>query len=101
MKRLLGIGGGLLVVVAVAVFLLYSSLDAIVTSAVEKFGSEITQTQVTLKETKISATDGKGVLRGFRMTNPANFKTKSAVEFDEISIVLDIKTITEDTIGHL
>jgi hypothetical protein len=98
MKRLLGIGGGLLVVVAVAVFLLYSSLDAIVTSAVEKFGSEITQTQVTLKETKISATDGKGVLRGFRMTNPANFKTKSAVEFDEISIVLDIKTITEDTI---
>ena len=98
MKKFLGIGGGLLVVVAVAVFFLYSSLGTIITSAVEKFGSEITQTQVTLKNVDISATDGKGTLRGFRMTNPANFKTKSSVEFDEISMTLDIKTITEDTI---
>ena len=64
----------------------------------EKFGSEITQTKVTLKETKISASDGKGALRGFRMTNPAGFKTESSVEFDEISMALDIKTVTEDTI---
>ena len=77
MKKFLGIGGGLLVVVAVAVFFLYSSLGTIITSAVEKFGSEITQTQVTLKNADISATDGKGTLRGFRMTNPANFKTDS------------------------
>ena len=98
MKRLIGIGGGVLVLAAIAVFFLYSSLDTIITSAIEKFGSEITQTQVTLKETKISATDGKGALRGFRMTNPANFKTDSSVEFDEISMTLDIKTITEDII---
>lgn len=98
MKRIIGIGGGLLVLVAIAVFLLYSSLDTIITAAVEKFGSEITQTRVTLKETKISPTDGKGALRGFRMSNPANFKTESSVEFDEISMTLDIKTITEDTI---
>jgi|SaaInlStandDraft_6_1057023.scaffolds.fasta_scaffold232860_1 hypothetical protein len=48
MKRIIGIGGGLLVVVAIAVFFLYSSLDGIITAAIEKFGSEITQTQVTL-----------------------------------------------------
>jgi hypothetical protein len=98
MKRIIGIGGGLLVVVGIAVFFLYSSLGMIITKAVEKFGSEITQTQVSLKETEISATDGKGTLRGFRMTNPSNFKTKSAVEFDEISLTLDIKTITKNTI---
>lgn len=98
MKRVIGIGGGLLVVVAIALFFLYSSLDGIITAAVEKFGSEITQTNVTLTETKISATDGKGALRGFRMTNPSGFKTESSVEFDEISMALDIKTITEDTI---
>lgn len=98
MKRIIGIGGGLLVVVGVAVLFLYSSLGTIITSAVEKFGSEITQTRVTLKGTDISATDGKGTLRGFKMTNPKNFKTESSVEFDEISITLDIKTITQDTI---
>ncbi len=98
MKRMIGIGGGLLALIAIAVFFLYSSLDTIITSTVEKFGSEITQTRVTLRETKISPTDGKGALRGFRMTNPANFKTESSVEFDEISMTLDIKTITEDTI---
>lgn len=98
MKRVIGIGGVLLVVVAISVFFLYSSLDGIITAAVEKFGSEITQTKVTLEETEISATDGKGALRGFRMTNPSGFKTDSSVEFDEISMALDIKTITEDTI---
>ena len=46
MKRMIGIGGGLLALVAIAVFFLYSSLDTIITSAVEKFGSEITQTRV-------------------------------------------------------
>ena len=96
MKRIIGIG--LLVIIAVGVFFLYSSLDGIITAAVEKFGSEITQTKVTLKETKISASDGKGALRGFRMTNPSGFKTESSVEFDEISMALDIKTVTEDTI---
>ena len=98
MKRVISIGGGLLVLVAIAVFFVYSSLDTIITRAIEKYGSEISQTKVTLKETKISPTDGKGALRGFRMTNPANFKTDSSVEFDEISMVLDIKTVTEDTI---
>ena len=98
MKRVISIGGGLLVLVAIAVFFVYSSLDTIITRAVEKYGSEITQTKVTLKETEISATDGKGALRGFRMTNPSGFKTDSSVEFDEISMALDIKTITEDTI---
>jgi hypothetical protein len=44
MKRIIGIGGGLLVVVAIAVFFLYSLLDGIITAAVERFGSEITQT---------------------------------------------------------
>lgn len=98
MKRMIGIGGGLLILVVVAVLFLYSSLDTLVTKAVETLGSEITQTRVTLKETKISATDGKGALRGFKMTNPVNFKTESAVEFDEISMQVDIKTIAEDTI---
>lgn len=98
MKRLIGIGGGLLVLSALVVFLLYSSLDTIVVKAVETFGSEVTQTQVTLKEAEISAADGKGALRGFRMTNPENFKTESSVEFDEISIELDVKTITRDTV---
>ena len=82
MKRVIGIGGVLLVVVAISVFFLYSSLDGIITAAVEKFGSEITQTKVTLEETEISATDGKGALRGFRMTNPSGFKTDSSVELD-------------------
>ena len=43
MKRIIGIGGGLIVIVAIAVFFLYSSLDGIITTVVERFGSEITQ----------------------------------------------------------
>ena len=50
MKKGLLIGGGLVVVViAVAVFYLWSNLGSVIKAAVEKYGSEITQAKVTLK----------------------------------------------------
>jgi hypothetical protein len=72
--------------VAIALFFLYSSLGGIITTAFEKFGSKIIQTSLTLKETWISATDGKGALHDFRVTNPSGFKTECSVEFDEINM---------------
>lgn len=60
MKRGLLIGGGvLLVLIAAAIFYLYSSLDSLIKTAVETLGSDITRTRITLKEVKISPASGE------------------------------------------
>ncbi len=98
MKKFIIVGGVVVVVGVMLTFLLFSSLDSIITEAVEHFGSEITQTKVSLDKTVISATSGKGSLHGLKVTNPKPFKTPSAFEFSEVSLVLDIGSLTKDTV---
>ena len=99
MKRGLLIGGGVVVVLAVAaVWLLYSSLDSLVRAAVEKYGSEFTRTEVRLNEAVISATSGEGVLRGLKMGNPRGFKSDSAFRLGEVRVRIDIASLGRDTV---
>ena len=98
MKRGLIIGSSLLVLAAIAVFLLFSTLDTLITEAVIKVGSEVTQTRVSLDKTEISAISGKGTLYGLKIGNPENFESESLFELDEISLTLDVTTLTDPTI---
>jgi len=99
MKRWILIGGGLVILIIIVVFyFVLSSLDSLIIAAVEKYGSEITQTEVRLKEAKVSVTSGEGALRGLSMGNPEGFKTESAFRLGEISLKLDVGTITADPI---
>lgn len=97
-KIAVGIVAALVVVVAAAVVFLFASLDSLVETAIEDIGSEATQTSVRLDEAEISPTSGAGALRGLTVGNPKGFKTKTAFELGEVSIKLDIGTVTEDTI---
>ncbi len=83
-KILIGLGV-LVVIVAVGVFVFLGNLNDIVRAAVEKVGSDMTQTNVVLNEVDIELTSGKGALRGFRFTNPSGFSDDDAFKFDEVS----------------
>ena len=96
-KVLIGVGV-LIVVIAGGLYFVFSSLDSIIKAAVEKYGSEITQTKVTLNEVKLSVTSGKGALRGFTLGNPKGFNTESAMKFGEVSVSVDPTTVTSDVI---
>jgi len=99
MKRIILIGGVIVVVViVVAVVLLYSSLDAIVKAAIEKIGSDATGTRVRVNDVDISPTSGEGALRGFRVTNPEGFERDDAFRFDEITMKIDLATLTRDPV---
>jgi uncharacterized protein involved in outer membrane biogenesis len=98
MKRWLLIGGGLVVVIVAGLFYLYSSLGSLIKTAVEKYGSEITQAKVRLNEAEVSATSGAGALRGLYVGNPQGFKTASAFQLGEISLTLDVGTIASDPV---
>jgi len=98
MKRVAIGVAGLAVILVVAVLVLYSSMGAIITKAVNSMGPEIIQAKVNLDETVIDATSGKGALHGLLVGNPKGFETESAFKMDKIEIVLDTGSLTSDTI---
>ena len=98
MKRLLYIGGAVLILAVILLYFLYSSLDSIVKAAVEKYGSEITQATVRLNSVRIELASGKGALRGLTVGNPPGFKTDRALSLGEISLQLDASSVMKDTV---
>lgn len=102
MKRWLLIGGGVVatlvvVVVVVAVFVV-SNLGSLIKAGVEEVGPRVTQTTVRLDDVDISARSGSGTLRGLTVGNPAGFETPSIFALGEVSVSIDVGTITSDTI---
>ena len=102
MKRWLLIGGGLvgglIVVIAIVLFFVVSSLDSIIKAAVEKYGSEVTQVKVRLDKVKVSITSGEGTLGGLTVGNPEGFKMDRAFSLGEISVALDVGTVTQNPV---
>ncbi len=88
----------LAVILVVGVLVLYSSLGAIITKAVNSEGPEIIQAEVNLDKTVIDATSGKVSLHGLIIGNPEGFETESAFKMDTIEITLDTDSITSDVI---
>ena len=99
MKRVLIIGGLVLVIVlTILIYSVFMSLDMIVEAAIETYGSEVTQTSVTVEEVRINVTDGQGIVKGLRVGNPRGFTTDHAFRLGEIHLVLDVGTITKDPV---
>jgi len=98
MKKILLIVLALAVVAVVVVVLVIGNLGSIIKSAVESFGSDATQTQVTLKSADVSITSGEGSLDGLVIANPQGFATPTAFELGHISVKIDTSTVTSDVI---
>ena len=102
MKRWLLIGGGVvavlvLVVVGVLVFVV-ANLDSVIKAGVERFGPEVTQTDVRLDDVEVSARSGRGALRGLFVGSPAGFEAPSMFELGEVSLDIDVASLTSDPI---
>lgn len=99
MKKILAIGA-LIVVIAVAgaLFFLYSNLDSLVKSAIERYGSEILGTSVRVSSVRIALTDGKGTIRGLRVANPEGFSSADAFRLGEITLQIEPQSVTRSPI---
>ena len=98
MKKLMIIGGVLIVVVVGAAVLLFAGLDDLVKTAVEKGGSEATQVEVSLNSASVKPTEGSATLNGLVVGNPGGFKTDNAFELGLISVKIDPSTVTQDPV---
>jgi hypothetical protein len=77
---LLAAGGG--------VYYLITSLDSLVKSGIETYGSQITGTAVRVSSVRIELRSGRGTIRGLRIANPKGYSSADAFNLGEI--ILDI-----------
>lgn len=101
MRKGLIFGGGavaaIVVVVVVILLVALASVDSIVKEAIERVGSDVTKTQVTVDDVDISIKSGQGTIKGLTIGNPQGFNER-VMRIGEARVVLDIGTLTSDTI---
>lgn len=99
MKKILIIAGVVVIVlIAVAVIFLFSNLNSLVAKAIEKHGSDATQTNVSVSGVDISLREGRGSIKGLQVASPDGFKARNAFSLDDITVDIDIKSVRQDPI---
>lgn len=97
--KVVGIGVAAVVFVAIAGGIyLWSSLDSLVEAAIEKYGSQATQTRVDVAGVKLALTSGEGSIRGIQIDSPAGFSRKQLFTLGNVTVAIDPKTVTDDVV---
>ena len=68
----------IVVLIIAALVLLFSNINSLVAKAIEKNGSNVTQTSVSVSGVDISLREGRGTIKGLRIANPPGFDTRDA-----------------------
>lgn len=89
---------GLLAVIVVALAIVWCSLETIVKKVVNKYGTEITGTEVRLEGFNLSPLQGRVAIKGLTVANPANYKSPYLLSLGGVSVKIDLKSLTTNTI---
>lgn len=93
---------GLLLLAVLALGAVYffgtKALNSGVKKGVETIGPRVTQTTVTLDSVDLSPLSGSGSLKGLIVGNPDGFKSDHIFKLGQIDVVVDLGSITSDTI---
>ena len=97
MKKVI-LGLVLLIILAIAggVYYVLTNLDALVEAAIEKHGSEATQTAVQVDSVKIDLANGAGGISGLTIANPKGFSMPYAFSLGEIRAGIDLQSLQEE-----
>ena len=92
------IPGLVLIVAAAAVGLYYvvTNLDSLVEAAIEKYGSEATQTSVLVDSVKINLADGAAGIKGLTVANPGGYAQPYAFSLGEVRAGIDLQSLQEE-----
>lgn len=98
MKKLVIVGGIVIVVVGIVLVLGISNLGPIIEKAVNTYGPRITKTDVHLGKVDLSIFSGQAELKAFSLGNPKGFNTPKAIEVGSIYVDVDEGSLTGDTV---
>jgi len=79
-----------------SVYYLLTNLDSLVEAAIEKYGSEATQTSVLVDSVKINLTDGAAGIKGLTVGNPTGYGFANAFSLGEIRAAIDLPSLQEE-----
>jgi hypothetical protein len=88
----------LLVAAGVVTFTLYKNLDRIAAEAIVGAGEELLDTRVSLDSVEVTLMEGKAVLSGLEIANPAGFSDGPAVNLGLIEVDIDLKSINDEVL---
>ncbi|MDR8391360.1 hypothetical protein NC796_09440 [Aliifodinibius sp. S!AR15-10] len=97
-KKLFYIPGIILCILLIGFFALSLSLDGLVKSAIQKNGSQLLKTEVNVDDVALSLWNGKGTIDGVEIRNPEGFEDRAAIQFNQVSLQVDLSTLFSDTI---
>ncbi|MFU8859107.1 MAG: hypothetical protein ACNA8K_01660 [Cyclonatronaceae bacterium] len=86
------------VIIVVGFLILTLALDSFVKSNIEKVGSEMTGTIVTVGGVSISPFSGQGTITHLRVANPDGYGTENAIVVDDLFIKLNVRSLWSDVI---
>jgi hypothetical protein len=86
------------VAIATAVALRYGArrLDGVVESTIERYGAELTGTDVDVGGVDVALTEGRADLAGITIDNPRGYDTDYAVHVGHASVALDVASLAGD-----
>ena len=87
-----------IVVIAAGVYYFTPSVNSIVKKIVNKYGSEVVGTEVNLEGFDFSLTKVEASVKELTIANPANYKKPYLFELKNVSVKVDLKSLTTDTI---
>ena len=96
-RALLGGGAALLLAGALAALWLYRSLDGIVERTIERVGSELLGSRVSVASVDVDLGAGRASVRGLEVANPRveglSFSREPALRFDAIEVAIDAASL--------
>ena len=99
MKQKLIIAVIAVLIVITGLFLyLYNNVDSIVKNGIERYGTDVCGTKVSVGSVDISLKSGRGTIRGLRVANPDGYSHDSVVELGDAIVAIDIGSINRDPI---
>lgn len=98
MKKLLIAVVVLVLILVIAVVVVASQAGSLIQKGVETYGPDITGTSVTLSDVDISLLSGHASINNLVVGNPKGFKTDYAFKVGEVSIELDLSSLTSEQV---
>lgn len=98
MKKVLIVVLVIVILIVVALVLLFSNLNSLVAKAIEKNGSNVTQTSVQVSGVDISLREGRGSIKGLTVASPQGFDARDAFSLDEIILDIDVQSLRGEPI---
>ena len=86
----------IIVAIAGSVYYVMNNLDSLVEAAIEKYGSQATQTAVLVDSVKISLQDGAAAINGITIANPQGFQSPLVFSLGEVGGQVNIASLAED-----